>query len=201
VAVAVLHDIGRRDQIQPWLRQHYPLREAGPLLTMLQRDVHCPATTSMGRLFDAAAGLLGVRDQNHYEGQAAMELEGLAQKYGPVPPASDGFLLREDVLDFSPLLAHLAQCRDPEYGASWFHVTVAHGLAQWVIAAARRCQLEQVAVGGGCAMNEVLMGHLRGALPETGIRLYEAQRAPPNDGGLALGQAWIARLQSQRQGR
>jgi len=195
VAVAVLHDMGCSDQIQPWLRQYYPHREAGPLIAMLQRGVHCPSTTSMGRLFDAAAGLLGVRDQNHYEGQAAMELEGLAQKHGPVQPASEGFLLREGVLDFSPLLAQLAQCRDPYYGAAWFHATVAQGLAQWVLVAAGRSQRTQVAIGGGCAMNEVLLGHLRGALSGSGICLYEARRVPPNDGGLALGQAWIARLE------
>ncbi len=197
VAVAVLYDIGRRDQIQPWLRKRYSQREAGPLVTLLQRDLNCPSTTSMGRLFDAAAGLLGLRDQNHYEGQAAMELEGLAQQVGPVQPFGDGFLLRDEVLDFSPLLAHLSECDNPALGAAWFHATVAHGLAQWVVAAARKSQLARVAVGGGCAMNEILMSYLRIALSEAGVSLVEARRAPPNDGGLALGQAWVVRLDAQ----
>ena len=198
VAVGVLYDIGRSDLVQPWLRQRYPHREAGPIVTMLQRDLNCPSTTSMGRLFDAAAGLLGVRDQNHYEGQAAMELEGLAQQIGPVQPSEDGFLLRDDVLDFSPLMARLAACDNPALGAALFHATVAHGLVQWVFAAAKKSQLTRLAVGGGCAMNEILMGYLRGALSQAGIDLVEARRAPPNDGGLALGQAWIARLESFR---
>jgi hydrogenase maturation protein HypF len=198
VAVGVLHDAGRSDLIQPWLRKRYPYREAGPLLTMLQRNLNCPSTTSMGRLFDAAAGLLGVRDQNYYEGQAAMELEGLAQQAGPVLPIEDGFLLHGDVLDFAPLLVRLAECNSASMGAAWFHATVAHGLAHWLIAAAKQSQLTRVAVGGGCAMNEILMGYLRNALSEAGIRLVEARRVPPNDGGLALGQAWIARLQTFR---
>ena len=201
VAIAVLHDIGRSDQIHAWLHRRYPHRDAGPMLTMLRRDLHCPPTTSMGRLFDAAASLLGVRDQNHYEGQAAMELEGLAQQYGSVQPALDGFLLRDDVLDFAPLMAQLTACRTPEYGSAWFHATVAHGLAQWVLAVASRCHLTQVVVTGGCAMNAVLMGYLRNAISGEGVCLHEACRAPPNDGGLALGQAWVARLDANKRQR
>lgn len=194
VAVGVLHDVGRSDQIHPWLLKRYPHRVAEPLVTMLRRNLNCPSTTSMGRLFDAAAGLLGVRDQCHYEGQAAMELEGLAQQTGPVQPLEDGFLLRGGVLDFSPLLVQLAACDNAEMGAAWFHATIAHGLVRWVHAATSKCHLKRVAVGGGCAMNEVLMGYLRSGLSQAGIVLVEARRVPPNDGGLALGQAWIARL-------
>jgi hydrogenase maturation factor HypF (carbamoyltransferase family) len=65
-----------------WLHQHYPEREATPLLLMLERKLRSPHTSSLGRWFDAAAGLLGVRDLAHYEGQAAMELEGLAARHG-----------------------------------------------------------------------------------------------------------------------
>lgn len=199
VAVSVLHDAGYGDRIQTWLRRRFPHRDAGPLLTMLQRDLHCPPTSSMGRLFDAAAGLLGVRDQNRYEGQAAMELEGLAQRHGPVEYAREGYQLQGAELDFSPLLAHLVLCDDPGYGAALFHATVAHGLVQWVLAAAGSSGLTQVAVGGGCAMNEVMMGQMRAAFLQADIALVEARKAPPNDGGLALGQALIARLHhSQR---
>ena len=198
LAVSVLHGMGRSEQIPAWLQRRFPHRHAGPLLAMLERNLHCPPTSSMGRWFDAAAGLLGVRDQNHYEGQAAMELEGLAQRHGPVSPWLDGSQLRDTGLDFSPLLAQLIECNDPEYGAALFHSTVAHGLAQWVMAAARSTQLTQVAIAGGCAMNEVLMSHLRTALSQAGLGLVEARQAPANDGGLALGQAWIARLEHQK---
>jgi hydrogenase maturation protein HypF len=62
-----------------------------------------------------------------------------------------------------------------------------------VSAAARREKLKVVAVGGGCAMNGLLMAALRRHLADAGLRLLEARQAPPNDGGLALGQAWAAR--------
>lgn len=88
----------------------------------------------------------------------------------------------------------LLGCKDdPAYGAALFHATVAAGLGDWAGAAARRENQSVVAVGGGCAMNRVLMAALRGNLAATGIDLLEARQAPPNDGGLALGQAWLGR--------
>jgi hydrogenase maturation protein HypF len=162
---------------------------------MLARKLRCPPTTSLGRWFDAAAGLLGVRDLMHYEGQAAMELEGLAVRHGPVDPLPGGYILQEHdaVLDFSPILPALMGCQDAAYGAAFFHATVAAGLSEWAIAAARREKVATIAVGGGCAMNAVLITALRCHLDAAGVDLLEARQAPPNDGGLALGQAWVAR--------
>lgn len=193
LAVATLHDGGHGDRIGAWLRRRYPGRDAGPLLTLLARGLRCPPTSSLGRVFDAAAGLLGVRAESRYEGQAAMELEGLAAGYGPVAALVEGISLVNDRLDFAPLLSFLADCDDPGFGAALFHATVAWGLAQWVCAAARRSGLSTVACGGGCAMNAVLMTALGNHLAAAGVQLLEARRAPPNDGGLALGQAWVAR--------
>jgi len=168
---------------------------------MLARQLRCPPTTSLGRWFDAAAGLLGVRDLMHFEGQAAMELEGLATKYGPVEPLPGGYALLEDgkVLDFSPMLSALMGCKDDAaHGAALFHATVAAGLAEWAILTVNRgkepkMKSAKIAIGGGCAMNAVLMTALRSHFDAAGIDLLEAHHAPPNDGGLALGQAWVAR--------
>ena len=198
MAVAALHGAGLGYRVGSWIKQTYPNRDSGPLLTMLARQLRCPPTTSLGRWFDAAAGLLGVRDQMHYEGQAAMELEGLAAQHGPVDPLPGGYALREQgkVLDFSPLLPALLDCKDnAAHGAALFHATVAAGLADWACAAVDGKKLAKIAIGGGCAMNAVLMTALRSHLEVAGINLLEARKAPPNDGGLALGQAWVARLQ------
>jgi len=133
----------------------------------------------------------------HFEGQAAMELEGLAARHGPVAPLAGGYVLREQggVLDLSPLLQALMGCnKDAAYGAALFHATLAAGLGEFVISALGRVGGATVAVGGGCAMNAVLMAALRHHLEAAGVRLLEARQAPPNDGGLALGQAWVARL-------
>ncbi|KAB2924146.1 MAG: carbamoyltransferase HypF [Dechloromonas sp.] len=202
MAVAALHGAGLGYRVGGWLLQHYPQHEAGPLLTMLARNLRCPPTSSLGRWFDAAAGLLGLRAGMQYEGQAAMELEGLAAAHGPVDALAGGWKLAADgsVLDLSPLVPALLNCREPAHGAALFHATVAAGLAEWIVAATQREQFATVAVGGGCALNAVLMTALRGHLAAAGILLLEARQAPPNDGGLALGQAWIGRCHRQAAG-
>lgn len=206
MALSALHAAGLGYRVGGWLKQRYPEREGGPLLTMLARNLHCPPTSSLGRWFDAVAGLLGVREMSQFEGQAAMELESLAAAYGPVAPLKDGYLLRNGGLDLLPLVPALLVCHDPAEGAALFHATVAAGLAEWVIltrAATTKTtagprvngQKEaKIAVGGGCAMNALLMQSLRQKLEAAGLILLEARQAPPNDGGLALGQAWVARM-------
>ena len=193
MAVSALHGAGLGYRIGAWLKKTYPERDAGPLLTMLARDLRCPPTSSLGRWFDAAAGILGLRAEMRYEGQAAMELEGLAAACGPVPPLASGWCMRDGVLDFSPLVPALLDCDDMAYGAALFHATLAAGLAEWTLAAVDREKGAKIAVGGGCAMNAVLMSALRGHLETAGVNLLEARQAPPNDGGLALGQGWVAR--------
>jgi hydrogenase maturation protein HypF len=146
--------------------------------------------------------LLGVRAEVRYEGQAAMELEGLAAAHGAVDPLPGGMVMRGEVADFTPLLSRLADCADVSHGAALFHATLAAGLAEWLLAvpqgdflrgAVDREKVAKMAIGGGCAMNAVLMKALRQRLEASGASVFEAKLAPPNDGGLALGQGWVAR--------
>ncbi len=193
MAVSALHGAGLGYRIGAWLKETYPERDAGSLLSMLARDLRCPPTSSLGRWFDAAAGILGLRAESRYEGQAAMELEGLAASYGPVPALAGGWRIQRGVLDFSPLIPALLDCTDAAYGAALFHATLAAGLAEWALVAVDGQKRAKIAVGGGCAMNAVLMSALRAHLENAGAILLEARQVPPNDGGLALGQAWVAR--------
>ena len=193
MAVSVMQGMGLGYRIAGWQQKHYPGRDAGPLLTMLARNLRCPPTTSMGRLFDAAAGLLGLRAEAHFEGQAAMELEGLAAGHGRVAPMAGGMVLTANGPDFSPLLAVLLDCDDAAYGAALFHATLAAGLGKWINVAVDREKLTKIAIGGGCAMNRVLMSALAEMLAGSGVTLLQAQQVPANDGGLALGQAWVTR--------
>jgi hydrogenase maturation protein HypF len=214
LAASALDSCGRRAEIPEFIARRYPGRDGKGMAMLLERRLNCPTTSSLGRLFDAAAGLLGLRAEVRYEGQAAMELEGLAAAYGPLPPLPGGMVRRGQVADFSPLLSYLADCDDASYGAALFHATLAAGLAEWLIAAAseasssgslganaaasagatvNRKKYAKIAIGGGCAMNAILMTALRRQLETAGFILLEALQAPPNDGGLALGQAWVAR--------
>jgi hydrogenase maturation protein HypF len=164
------------------------------VMKMLARDIHCPRTSSAGRLFDAAAGLLGVRHRASFEGQAAMLLEGLAARHGPLAACADGWRIADGMLDLLPMLAHLEDCEDAAAGAAWFHATLAAALVDWVAAAAERTGLRIVAAAGGCLLNRVLSTALRDGLTARGLQLYEARALPPNDGGLSLGQAWVAAI-------
>ncbi len=202
MAASALDCCGRRAEIPEFIARRYPGRDGGRLALLLDRRLNCPPSSSLGRLFDAAAGLLGLRAENRYEGQAAMELEGLAAAYGPLPSLTGGMVLRGAVADFSPLLSRLADCDDAAYGAALFHATLAHGLAEWLIATTMEAKAgppvdrekpAKIVIGGGCAMNVVLMLALRRQLEAAGLCVLEARQAPPNDGGLALGQAWVAR--------
>jgi hydrogenase maturation protein HypF len=160
---------------------------------MLERGTNSPWTTSAGRWFDAAAALLGVREVNAFEGQAAMQLEALAASLGPLQ--ADCSLWRIDAqgtLDLLPLAERLAGTKDPAFGAALFHATLVEALAEWAIIAAAREGLATVALGGGCFVNAILSKGLRRELAAGGLTVLEAREAPPNDGGIALGQAWAA---------
>ncbi|PIO96892.1 carbamoyltransferase HypF [Pleomorphomonas carboxyditropha] len=163
----------------------------GPIAGRVASGADRLATTSLGRLFDAVAALLGVRAVQDYEGQAAMELEALVDE--PVALA-DGFALADGVLSFAPLLAHFAVIRpDAHTGASLFHGTLVDGLAALARHGAATTGLGSVALGGGCLMNRVLAEGLSAALAKSDLTPLLARRLPANDGGLSFGQAVLAR--------
>ncbi len=194
MAAAALYALGRDEEIA----RRFPKQSGADTLTdMLRRNVNCPATSSAGRLFDAAAGLLGLYPVTHFEGQAAMHFEQLALQHGAAPAWPEGFCINRGngklILDFLPLLERLTGESDVARGAAVFHSTLVHALASWVLDAAQARQLPDVVLAGGCFLNRLLADGLRTALCEHGLRVYQAQRVPPNDGGISLGQAWVAR--------
>jgi len=143
-----------------------------------------PATSSIGRLFDAVSALAGVCRQSSYEGQAAMELEALAEPGAAPYP----FQIADGVLDFGPMMAPLLSTDDPVVVASRFHATLAHAIAMM----AEKRGAKTVALAGGCFQNARLAEGAMAALREREIEVLLPERVPVNDGGLAMGQAWLA---------
>ena len=192
MAAAALHRIGRGAEIGSRFAGR-PAADA--VASMLARDLRSPPTSSMGRWFDAAAALLGVRETSAYEGQAAMLLEARA---GAASNACDAELdelvavLADGDLDPTALIARLADEDDARRGAILFHHAIAAGLARWVAAAAASTGRRTVALAGGCFMNRLLTALVVERLAAHGLVVLQAQQAPPNDGGIALGQAWVA---------
>ncbi len=188
MGASALHALGRGQEIPGRFRQP----GAEMVAAMLERKLNSPMTSSCGRLFDAAVGLLGVKEALGFEGQGAMLLEGLAHRHGPVAPMVDGYRIEGYTLSFLPLLDRLADTADAVEGAALFHATLAHGLAEWVLRAREETGLSKVALGGGCFLNAILGTRLTSLLAERGLSVYQASQVPPNDGGLSLGQAWVA---------
>ena len=154
----------------------------------------------MGRLFDAAAGLMGVNTIQSHEAQAAMQLQHLAEQYGQIDPLRGSYrITRKNVLDFSPLLAALIEQKFVKIGmaqnAALFHTTLAAGLAEWIGNAACKTGIKQIALGGGCFHNTVLSQALIARLHTQPLQIFSARKMPPDDSAVSLGQAWVAMQQ------
>jgi hydrogenase maturation protein HypF len=162
----------------------------------LARRVNTPLASSMGRLFDAAASIIGVRQHAQYEGQAAMELEALASdRRAPTLPYCLTSVSGGWELDPLPLLAVLAaKARygaDPGCLAAAFHETVVAATMDLTRRASNATGCTTVALGGGCFQNARLLSTLRRALKNEGFNVLTAVQLGPNDGGVSVGQAAV----------
>jgi hydrogenase maturation protein HypF len=224
-ALGLLHallgeEVFNRRQLAPVAA--FTATELKALRTLLTRPFHAPLTSSAGRLFDAVASLLSLRQTAQFEGQAAMDLEfalepGDSEEAYPVSlqevrcdPGSDpdgqtlpacpqhadceAFVCPPavQVVDWAPLvhglLADLAQGVPVWTLSAKFHNT----LAAMILAVARQVGERRVALSGGCFQNKYLLERTVDVLRSGGFSPYWHQRVPPNDGGVALGQAVAA---------
>lgn len=186
MAAAALHRLGRGSEIAS---RFSDIPAAAMLAQVLDKGLNSPPTSSAGRLFDAACGLLGIHPIAKFEGQAPMALEALA-----TAPEADpaGWTITDGVLDLLPLLDRLSSCADAAKGANLFHGTLIAALSQWAAEAAEATGIRTVTLGGGCFLNKVLTAGVVERLEQKGLRPLTAAKVSPGDAGLSLGQAWIA---------
>lgn len=164
----------------------------------IAQGLNAPLASSMGRLFDAAAAVLGVRRVAAYEGQAAMELEALSgsRSAQPLPFPVAGGGAAGWVLDPLPLLAALGErlargvCV-PDLAAA-FHESVAAATDELVAIVAADAGVRTVALSGGCFQNARLLVATRARLEARGLRVLVPRRLGPNDGAISFGQAAVA---------
>lgn len=199
MAAALLHAGGRGDEIATRFSPH---AAATMLAQVLERPALSPPSTSLGRHFDAAAGLLGICEVMQFEAEAAIALEKLAvQQALPAVDAADWRIVAAGAneaapvaleLDLHPLLLRLADEPDAGRGAARFQATLAAALEDWVARAASLTGCTTVVLGGGCLHNRLLADALHARLPARGLDTLGALRLSPGDASLALGQAWVA---------
>jgi hydrogenase maturation protein HypF len=161
-------------------------------------------TTSVGRLFDAAAALVVGRARASYEGQAAMELEALAQHVpigrAPAVPFDERWEDGRLVLDPAPVLNALLGAITGAEAAAMFHESVAHATARAAEQLAGAHGVQAVVLTGGVFQNARLSAIVTRALEDRGLEVLVHRRVPPNDGGISIGQAAIAAAAARSEG-
>lgn len=189
---------------------------ASPLLNQVSREAlevaharliagRLPITSSLGRLFDAAAFLLGLCGENHHEAQAAMALEAAARSAEAAEPLAFMVETRDDhpvgsgphlEWDVRPMIRQLVAGvqagRDRGDLARAFHETAASALAEAASRIACECSVSRVALSGGCFANRLLLASLARRLQAMGMQVYTHRIVPTGDGGVSLGQAVCA---------
>ncbi|MGE5452337.1 MAG: carbamoyltransferase HypF [Acidobacteriota bacterium] len=204
MGAAVLHAIGHGSDIT----ERFANQASAPLLRAWLNSGAAtgPAaqgTTSLGRLFDAAAGLLGLLSHADHEAHAAMLLESETWQAWPAAPlpAEPTQPHPGTELDWRPLMRWLSQqpwqdASQRAYAAAVFHATLADRLAHWAIAACQRHHIETVVLAGGCLANRLLDESLTALIQSAGLMVWRPSQYPCGDGALSLGQAWVAQRQA-----
>ena len=187
---ALLCTIGREDLIAV----HYGKYPASRFVAEAVGKEHLVRRTSaLGRYFDGIASLLGLCDIQHEEATAAMRLESLAAtRTGCI---LDGWSIQDGMIALDGILPDLLDNPDKAQAAADFHRTVARALAEAALLTSRKTGYEgPVAVTGGCAVNRLLLEGLTEDLKSGGLDVIFPHQVPAGDGGLALGELWLAAL-------
>jgi hydrogenase maturation protein HypF len=171
---------------------------------ILDAKVNSPLCSSLGRLFDGVASIIGLRRHVGFEGQAAMDLEAVAKRgSGDILPyelVTEGGVT---VVDPSPLVKAIIEGKlmgaDMSQLASSFHIT----LVNILVDVAKRIRdvtgIDRAALSGGCFQNRILLEGCTHELEKEGFEVFTHQRVPANDGGISLGQAVIAGMRKKKE--
>jgi len=176
--------------------------ELALLKTMLNRDLNSPKTSSVGRIFDAVASIIDLRQQMHFEGQAAMEMEFMANEFPENGTYELPTLTKHGlcILDWAPMIEAILSDVRRGVASGKISAKFHNALAETVVAVAERFGHSRVALSGGCFQNRYLLERVVSRLHESHFQPYWHQRIPTNDGGIALGQVMAAVQQRSNQG-
>jgi hydrogenase maturation protein HypF len=177
-----LRDVGTEDEDPMEVRfDHAKIRH------MLERKINVIPTTSVGRLFDAVASITDVAQQNRFEGQAAMLLEN---EIGPLR-TEEAYPLPGG--DWGPLIEAVVADKRARVPVPLISARFHNALVGWILEVATSAGLKKVVLSGGVFQNRYLTERAAAILESRGFTVFTHQRVPPNDGGIALGQAVMAR--------
>jgi len=167
------------------------------MVEMIDKGFNCPLTSSLGRLFDGVAAILGIRDRVNFEGQAAMELEMIAAD-NPEAAYDTEWVTEGDVkrILIAPIVYGIV--KDLRKGipaariSANFHRTLIGLFSDLCDHIRRETGLDRVVLSGGVFQNSILLAGLSNSLAGRGFQVFSHEKVPTNDGGIALGQAIVA---------
>ena len=194
IAVGYAHALGLDISDLPFLRTID--KQAVEIVRLqVERNLNVVNTSSMGRLFDAIAALLGIRTEVTYEAQAAMELEMLAKKplaeVSPYPyQLYDQTIFLKELI--AAVIASIRKQESPEIIGARFHKTIASFSVDAACRIRNKSGVNEIALSGGVWQNQLLYDMTTEGLTKNGFRVYSHCQTPTNDGGIALGQAVIS---------
>ena len=167
--------------------------ELDVLHLMLEKNLNSPKTSSVGRLFDAVASIMGLRQLTAFEGQAAMDLEFLtlgvkSDDCYPIELSESTDKSKFIVVDWKSVILGIVHDVKNSVDAALISTKFHNSLVSIVLDVAKRVGLERVVLSGGCFQNMYLTERCIASLRREGFRPYWHQRVPPNDGGISLGQ-------------
>ncbi len=167
---------------------HFTPQEVSLVHAMLDKKLNTPMTSSAGRLFDAAASIIGVSQKSNFEGQSAMKLEYAAD---PAEKSSYDFEIKSNklrIIDWQPMIEQILMELDKKIPLSTMAAKFHNTLAIMILAMANHIGESKVLLSGGCFQNALLLETTVRKLESGGFQPYWHQRVPTNDGGIALGQ-------------
>ncbi len=196
MAVGLLHEIFGEATFAlsalPVLQAFSPVEQTNVQI-MLKRHLNTPVTSSVGRLFDAIAGILGLRLRSSFEAQAAMDLEFALDGFDtdeayPLPLVEGGTTDALSTLDWGPMVRAIVEEMQQQAAVGLMAAKFHNALVEAIVSVAARVGDERVLLTGGCFQNRYLLERAIQRLRKAHFSPYWHQRIPPNDGGIALGQ-------------
>ena len=189
-----------------------PVESRLGIAQIMEKNINTPLSSSVGRLFDAVSSLLGIRQEVDFEGQAAMELEALAwsahdhnayipidDRYAATVIQNEGKYLLDCRLLLHWLLEDIKKGTPVAIIALSFHLWLVRSVNKALLFLfARQYSTDNILLGGGCFQNRMLLEFLAERLEENGFNVYSGEQVPVNDGGVSLGQAFIAARQDEK---
>jgi hydrogenase maturation protein HypF len=191
------------------LKQNLPLikrnknKKLNLLMQMIDKNINSPITSSCGRLFDAVASLIGLRDEADFEGQAAMELESICQlkykgnySYNIIQESESGFIIDTEDM-FYQIINDLKKNKDREEIATKFHNTIADIIFSMCVNIRERYKINKVVLSGGVFQNSFLLTQTLKRMKKQNFELFLHKKMPPNDACISVGQAVIGNARIQ----